>query len=283
MVITTIDRLTNGFRNTINAGMLPTTQIAGLTVTRLIIGGNPFSGFSHQGRERDEAMLNYYTTERLKETLRRAEAAGINTVIMRSDLHVHRILREYYNEGGTLQWIAQVGADSGLDTMISALDATVAAKAKAIYIHGGAVDQAYADQQSKQLQEWLDYVRSCGIPAGVAGHAPEAHLWVDSLGIADFHAVCFYNCGRLHRGSGDKFDPADPSRATETITRIERPCIGYKILGAGKVDARRGFEFAFAHIKPGDAVNVGMYRGDRDTMVEENAAMVREILTPRSA
>ena len=112
-----------------NTGMLPATKIAGLTVTRLIIGGNPFSGFSHQGSERDEAMLNYSTTERLKETLRRAEAAGINTVIMRSDLYVHRILREYYNEGGTLQWIAQVGADSGLDTMIRALDETVAAGA----------------------------------------------------------------------------------------------------------------------------------------------------------
>jgi hypothetical protein len=261
--------------------MLPTTQIAGLTVTRLIIGGNPFSGFSHQGRERDEAMLNYYTTERLKETLRRAAAAGINTVIMRSDLYVHRVLREYYNEGGTLQWIAQVGADSGFDTIIRAVDATVAARARAIYIHGGAVDRAFAERQSKPLQEWLDHVRRCGIPAGVAGHAPEAHLWVDSLGIADFHAVCFYNCGSLHQGAGDKFDPADPPRAVEAIGRIRRPCIGYKILGAGRVDARRGFEFAFARIKPGDAVNVGMYRGDRDTMVEENAAMVRDILAAR--
>lgn len=258
--------------------MLPTIKMAGLEVTRLIVGGNPFSGFSHQNRERDEAMLNYYTTERLKETLRRAEAAGINTVIMRSDLHVHRLLREYYNEGGTLQWIAQVGADSGLDTLTRALDAAVASRAKAVYIHGAHVDQAYADRQPKQLKEWLDHARGRGVPAGVAGHAPEAHLWVDSLGIADFHAVCFYNCGSLHRGGGDKFDPADPPRAVEAISRIGKPCIGYKILGAGRVAARPGFEFAFRGIKSGDAVNVGMYRGDRDAMVEENAALVREIL-----
>jgi hypothetical protein len=30
-------------------------------------------------------------------------------------------------------------------------------------------------------------------------------------------------------------------------------------------------------------VNVGMYRGDRDAMVEENAAMAQEILTSQSA
>jgi hypothetical protein len=199
-------------------------------------------------------------------------------VIMRSDLHVHRLLREYYNEGGKLQWIAQVGADSGLDTMIRALDAAMAAKAKGIYIHGAMVDDAYANKQPDKLREWLEHARSKGVPAGVAGHAPEAHLWVDSLGIADFHAVCFYNCGSLHRGAGDKFDPADPPRAVEAIAKIKKPCIGYKILGAGRVEARRAFEFAFGHIKAGDAVNVGMYRGDRDAMVEENAALAREIL-----
>ena len=38
------------------------------------------------------------------------------------------------------------------------------------------------------------------------------------------------------------------------------------------------FEYAFEHIKPGDVVNVGMHRGDKEDIVEENAALVREIL-----
>jgi hypothetical protein len=38
------------------------------------------------------------------------------------------------------------------------------------------------------------------------------------------------------------------------------------------------FEYAFQEIKPTDVVNVGMYRGDKDDIVEENAAIVREIL-----
>jgi hypothetical protein len=258
--------------------MLPTVDLCGLTITRLIIGGNPFSGFSHQSHERDEEMLNYYTTERLKETLRRAEAAGINTTIMRSDPHIHRLLREYYNEGGQIQWIAQVGGDSGQETVARAIDVAVAARAKAIYIHGGHVDQAYAEGKPDVLKEWLDRVRGHGIPAGVAGHAPEAHLWVNELGIADFHAVCFYNCGSLHRGGGDKFDPEAPPLAVDAIRKIPKPCIGYKILGAGRVEVRKAFEYAFANIKDTDAVNVGMYRGDNDNMVEDNVAMVREIL-----
>ena len=47
--------------------MLPTVDFCGLTVTRLIIGANPFGGFSHQNRERDQDMRTYYTPERIME------------------------------------------------------------------------------------------------------------------------------------------------------------------------------------------------------------------------
>jgi len=46
-------------------------------VSRLCIGGNPFSGFSHQSQERSEEMLEYFTPDRIRGTLRAAEAAGI--------------------------------------------------------------------------------------------------------------------------------------------------------------------------------------------------------------
>ena len=34
--------------------MLPTVDFCGLKVTRLIIGANPFGGFSHQSEQRDQ-------------------------------------------------------------------------------------------------------------------------------------------------------------------------------------------------------------------------------------
>ena len=76
----------------------------------------------------------------------------------------------------------------------------------------------------------------------------------------------------------DKFRLRDVARAVDCIQRINRPCIGYKIMGAGRIDAQMAFEYAFEHIKPTDAVNVGMHRGDRDDMVERNAAIVSGIL-----
>ncbi len=55
-------------------------NIKDVPVSRFILGSNPFSGFSHQGVERDRAMVRHYTTARIKEVLREAERLGLHTV-----------------------------------------------------------------------------------------------------------------------------------------------------------------------------------------------------------
>jgi len=258
--------------------MLPTVDFCGLNPTRLIIGANPFGGFSHQNPARSEAMKAYYTVARILETWDRAERAGINTMITNNETpHVVEAVRTYLRGGGKLQWIAQVSCRTK-ENMLAALDEAIEIGARAAYIHGGVVDKLYDERDEKTLALWMDHARQCGIPAGVAGHAPEAHQWVDSLGVADFHAVCFFNCGSLHSGKGDKFYLGDVMPAVQCLQAIEKPCIAYKIMGAGRIDPAMAFEFAFENIKPSDVVNVGMHRGDKDDMVEENVALAEKAL-----
>jgi hypothetical protein len=258
---------------------LPTVEFYGLSVTRLILGANPFGGFSHQSEQRDKEMVAYYSQKRILETWERAEMAGINTFITNNETpHVVQAVREYVEAGGALQWIAQIACREHSD-MFEAIDEVVDIGCSALYFHGGYVDECYSKKDEKSIRAWCDHARSAGIPVGVAGHTPQAHFWVDSLDIADFHAVCFFNCGTLHDGKGDKFQLSDIAPATECIRQISKPCIGYKIMGAGRINPRMAFEYAFDQIKPTDVVNVGMHRGDRDNMVEENVALVREILS----
>jgi len=259
--------------------MIPRVDFCGLETTRLIIGANPFGGYSHQTKARDEEMRSYYTVDRILETWARAEAAGINTMITNNETpHVLDAVREYLGGGGRLQWIAQVNRRTKPD-MESAIDEVVEIGCSALYFHGALVDRAYAEGDESTIRRWSDHARSAGVPAGVAGHAPAAHRWVDRIDAVDFHAVCFFNCGSLHEGRGGKFSLVDVASATETIRSIAKPCIGYKIMGAGRIDPRMAFEYAFASIKSTDVVNVGMYRGDNDDIVEENAAFVREVLS----
>lgn len=263
--------------------MLPTVDFCGLKVTRLILGANPFGGYSHQNPQRDKEMVSYHTPERIKETWARAEAAGINTMITNNTSpNVMQALREYKAAGGPLQWIGQIspftqarGKEAALP---EALDEAVALGAKAHYLHGGIVDRLYNEQDEKTLRAWVAHARTLGIPIGVAGHIPDAHHWVDNMNLVDFHVVCFFPCGSLHSGKGHKFRLADVFPAVQCIRRIKKPCIGYKIMAAGRIDATMALEFAFENIKAGDAVNVGMHRGDKDNIVEENVAIVKRIL-----
>lgn len=257
---------------------LPQVDFCGLQVSRLVLGANPFGGFSHQNPERDHEMVTYYKVDRIHETWTRAGMVGINTMITNNETpHVVQAVREYRAANGSLRWIAQVNFRQKAH-MFEAIDEVINIGCQALYFHGALIDEAYQNQDEQKLRTWCEYARSKGVPVGVAAHAPEAHLWVDSLNIVDFHCVCFFNCGSLHIGKGDRFNLGDIVAATECIRRIQKPCIAYKIMGAGRIDARMAFEYAFERIKPGDVVNVGMYRGDKDNMVEENAAIVQNIL-----
>ena len=258
--------------------MLPTADFCGLNPTRLIIGANPFGGFSHQTPERDAEMVAYNTPQRIRETWARAEAAGINTMITNNETpHVLAAVTPYLAEGGPLQWIAQV-SDSSYPSMADAIDRSVSIGCKALYFHGGIIDRLYSEGDDASLREWVAHARSYGIPVGVAGHAPETHYWVDDLDLVDFHVVCFFNCGSLHAGKGHKFRLADLAPAAECTRRLAKPCIAYKIMGAGRIDPVMAFEYAFENIKPIDVVNVGIHRGDKDDMVEEDVAIVRGLL-----
>jgi hypothetical protein len=258
--------------------MLPTVQFCGLTLTRLSIGANPFGGFSHQNPERDAAMKSWNTPQRIRETWARAHAAGINVMVTNNETpHVVETVEGYLRDGGPLQWIAQVSNSLSRDMKLS-VDRVAQIGCRALYFHGGLVDQLYAKRDDGTLRQWVSFARTHKIPVGVAGHAPEVHDWVDSLGLVDFHVVCFFNCGSLHSGQGHKFRLADVAPAVQCIRRLKKPCIGYKIMGAGRIDPAMAFEYAFDNLKAGDIVNVGMHRGDKDGIVEENVGIVRSLL-----
>ncbi len=260
---------------------LTQVDFCGLKVTRLIIGANPFGGYSHQNERRDTVMRDYYTVDRILETWKRAEAAGINTMITNNETpHVLQAVQEYLASGGALQWIAQLNCIHKPD-MASAIREAVQMGCRALFFHGALVDEVFANRDEGKLRSWCEQGRETKVPIGVAGHNPEAHRWVDSLDLVDFHMVCFFNCGSVHAGEGERFRLSDAFAATEVIRAIRKPCIGYKIMGAGRIDPRMAFEYAFENIKPGDAVNVGVFRGDKDDMVEENAGLVRDVLSCR--
>ena len=89
-------------------GALPKGKIGKLEVSRLILGGNLLTHYTHSRDLKYVYSLaaHYNTDEKILETLAKAEAAGINTVSMHNPEHPISLLRRYRKErGGKIQWI----------------------------------------------------------------------------------------------------------------------------------------------------------------------------------
>ena len=58
---------------------IPTIALGQHRISRLIVGSNPFLGYSYMGNHSDRQMKEYFTAERTVEFLRDCEKAGITT------------------------------------------------------------------------------------------------------------------------------------------------------------------------------------------------------------
>ena len=170
---------------------MDTILLGNVPISKLIIGGNPFSGFSHQGRERDLEMKRYYTVERIKQTLRMAEELGVNTHLGRADHHVMRMLLEYWDEGGTIQWIAQTCPEIG--SIQRGVQNAINGGAKACFIHGGEMDFRLAQNKLDEVPEAIAKIKEAGMPAGIAGHNPRVFEWAERTLDLDFYMCSYYN------------------------------------------------------------------------------------------
>jgi len=259
-------------------GALPTGKIRGLTVSRLICGGNLISSFAHS---RDlmyvsELLKQYFTDEKVWETLHLCEELGINTAILRTDEHVFRILDAYWNkQGGKIQWIAQTQPSD--DQPEVGIRQAIDHGAKACFLHGGIGDRWVKEGRMALLGKALAVIKDAGLPAGVAGHDLEVPQAVEAAGLEpDFYMKTFHKSDYWSYTKDRPKDNswcADPEETFKVMAKVERPWIAYKILAAGAIHPRAGFRYAFEH--GADFACVGMF----DFQLREDAAIAREILS----
>ena len=109
-------------------------------------------------------MLDYHTPERIHEVLRSAEKHGINTFFGRTDDHIFKVLGDYWQEGGQIQWFAQVCIERGdPDAWRQWLVGAVELGCTGAYIHGGVVDNWHATERWDLFVEALGRMRDAGV------------------------------------------------------------------------------------------------------------------------
>ncbi|MGQ9661737.1 MAG: hypothetical protein ACUVWX_05270 [Kiritimatiellia bacterium] len=253
----------------------------------LCIGGNPFSGFSHQSDARDREMREYYTPERVKHVLRQCEETGINTCFMRTDDHICGIISSYWREGGRIQWFAQISQDKDdPDSWRKWLRVAIDLGATGTYLHGGAVDYWYGHKQFEFFYEALELMRQAGTVAGFAGHKPQAHAWIRDHLQVDFQMCSHYNPSDrtrnpAHTNVNEKWNEEDRSEMLAVIETIRTPVVHYKVFAGGNRPIIPAWELLGQVMKPNHVVCAGMFLKDDPEMIAKNVAFFEKYVEQR--
>jgi len=274
---------------------IPLVDFGPHRVSRLIVGGNPVSGFSHVSGELSREMVDYFTAANVLKLLRDCESAGINTWQSRGDKHIRRLLHEYRLAGGRLQWIAQTASEyADIPKHIRQLAADGAI---GIYHHGAQTDRFWRAGKIEQAHEMLKVMRQTGVRVGLGTHIPEVIDYVESKGWdVDFYMTCLYNLSRPkeeiarlagHPAKGELFWEPDRRRMLERVRRTRKQCLIFKVYGAGRKcssPARmlQALRQVAAYAKPGDCVVVGMFPKYKE-QVRENCQLFREAFSPAAS
>jgi hypothetical protein len=258
---------------------LPAGKIREITISRLLVGGNLISGFAHsRDLEYVSSLLkNYFTDEKVMETLEICEEMGVNTAILRVDDHCIRILSKYRNErGGKIQWIAQAKAADKQD-LTDDIKRAIDNGAIGVYMHGGVGDDFVEQGRVDLLAKAVDFTKQNGVLAGVAGHTVQVPMACEKAAIdPDFymktlHSHSYWSAKR--EPENDNIWSKTPEETIEFMKTVKKPWIAYKVMAAGAIHPKDAFKFAYEN--GADFICAGMF----DFQVREDVIIAKNILS----
>ena len=249
-----------------DAGPMPTIRLGGLEVSRLILGSNPFFGFAHGNPQAtDDQMRAFYTEERIMAVMDAAADQGITAVWSPPYDHWIGPWKRYRQGGGRLKiWIGQ---PDNFDQMAGHITACATHGAKAVCIQGECCGRAIREGRFDLVRGWLKHIKSFNLPAGLASHRPDEILKAEQENLpAEFY--------HLTIGVPDTFRREDREKAVETIRKMAKPVVAFKVLGAGRLKPAEALPLSRVGRK--DGLCVGVLPRQRDELAE-NAALVRSL------
>jgi len=267
---------------------LPAIRLGDQEISRLVAGGNPVGGYSYSTPNLSRFMQEYFTAERTADFVLHCEEEGITTWQSHYSEKVRDALLAARERGSRIKWIALLSSRN------DNLQEVLKLRPVAVAHHGGVTDQLIREGKKEQIHDFVKEVHDAGLPSGISTHCPQILAELDAQGWEnDFFMTCFYYLSRTPEETrgvsseehlGYHWLRSDPLRMATQIRQVKRPCLAFKILGAGRLTGGRvkdldsiegAFAFALQNIKPIDGVIVGMFPVYSDE-VAEDAALARK-------
>lgn len=258
---------------------LPKGKIGDLEISRMLLGGNLLTHYTHSRDLRYVYSLtqHYNTDEKIFETLAIAEANGIDTVSMHNPPHPISVLKRYRKEwGGKIKWIICPTApiEPGLAKYNQQVQQLIDDGAEAIYLWGVHADALVQGGKIDLLGQAVEAAKAHGVPSGVGGHLLDVVVACEKNKInADFYIKTLhhhnYPSAKLNY---DSMWCSNPEETVAFMKNVTKPWIAFKTMAAGAIPPADAFRYVFQ--SGADFVLADMF----DYEVAEDVRILKEIL-----
>lgn len=252
-------------------GHIPYGKIKGKQISRVILGGNLLSGYTHA---RDliyvsQLVKAYHHKDKIFATLYMAEQCGINTLLTNPIMAT--IIDEYWKRKiGKIQFISdcagldynEKGAqatpfDKYLDRVRRAIDYG----AFACYIQGETADWYMERGQHDKIEKVMNLVRDNGVILGIGAHKVETvKACVDAGLKPDFWMKTLHKLDYWSAKNPEWHDNIfcySPDDTIALMKQLPEPWIAFKVMAAGAIHPKNAFKYAFE--SGADFICAGMY------------------------
>ena len=260
-------------------GELPKGKLGNHELSRLIMGGNLIGGWAHA---RDliyaGSLFKAYNTEKkIFETLMLCEQAGINCINI-GYTTIETMVKYKKITGSKIKIITQVGIREKEDDIYGDVTYAIDQGIDIIQLQGNWCDWLARDERFEVIDGMMKRIRSNGIVAGMCAHTIDSFILCEERGIIpDYYMKTMHhdNYWSAHPRENRRPFEVDgarsndhnmfhdncfcpfPDRTVEFVNRTKVPVMGFKVLAAGAIHPKDGFNWAFAN--GADFICVGMF------------------------
>ena len=244
----------------------PRVDVAGKSLSRMIIGTNWLAGWSHRSPSQDRMIKETYKeVEPLVEVFSAYMENGVDTVMSlfsQLPVLVEAVKRteEKFNKPMIIIDTPIINVSDSQEARQEAKDMIKRSKdlgATFCLPHHSSVEEL-VDKNARQIRRIGDYtnmIREYDMIPGLSAHMPELIIYSDENNYDVQTYIQIYNClGFLMQ--------IEIETIANIIHNAKKPVMTIKPLAAGRVTPYVGLNFSWATLRPCDMVTVGSFRPD---------------------
>jgi predicted aldo/keto reductase-like oxidoreductase len=233
-------------------------KIGNWEFSKVLCGTNPFYARSHFSNARDAEYRARFDDEKIERMIERCLEIGINAVESSANERIITILSRLRNKTQkNIHFVGTTRIDetSEMKTHHQKLEFLLEKRAQVCIIHAQYVDRPGKQGFIQGLAEFVDKIHSAGLLAGVSTHRVETIELCEKYNYGiDIYMFPLNPLGFVYRGYSGKETVQD---RIDIVRGVGKPFILMKVLGAGRVTPKEGFQFIAENSKSNDLISVG--------------------------